>query len=526
MKRLKHIIISFIIIFLFISIFNVYSAIVSDNDGSAFVTKSEFESLKDSFNNQIDNYNKSIDSKIDGAIASYLAGLKLAYVSTTDSYIYKANSKKELVFVGDYKLPTTQIGGHSKLAAQFVFKRDASIMLGYGSVPSAGYVNNQGNYYFGINHLVIKIGWYGGTGSSSWPADAIDVREYNGNANQKNIVYKVATSSTVENYYYTDSDNCYDLVPRLSLTSMTLGGGYQRICIINGTPLTWAFGSGTSFADYSGKDFGYKESTLHWYLDDYCDIYSMTYPNTKNITYDAACSNILSCEEAVYNTTNNKYIDYLAGNKINESSYIYAVHENDWNKCADTPMVEFDSNWQNYIQYYYFSDDNPNGAATLRSDGSMNSSAASIGLPNVSIWMKKNSRIPIINLVHHQWTQAVGKTIHYYSGIPICSSDSAQHIKVVLKFKNSSTTETAQFSVRDTEFTNTNIESTNVTLYKNGSYNEEFTDFTINAGTDEQTVTFYIEAKKDKTYWLKVCPSGDNTVKVTSQEQFVTYIDS
>lgn len=55
-----------------------FAAIVSDNDGSAFVTKSEFESLKKDFNSQISNYNSSIDSKIDGAISAYLAGITLS----------------------------------------------------------------------------------------------------------------------------------------------------------------------------------------------------------------------------------------------------------------------------------------------------------------------------------------------------------------------------------------------------------------------------------------------------------------
>ena len=55
-----------------------FAAIVSDNDGSAFITKAEFDSLKNDFQTQIDNYNTSIDSKIDGAIAAYLAGIKVA----------------------------------------------------------------------------------------------------------------------------------------------------------------------------------------------------------------------------------------------------------------------------------------------------------------------------------------------------------------------------------------------------------------------------------------------------------------
>ena len=53
-------------------------AVVSDNDGSAFITKAEFDSLKNNFQSQIDQYNTSIDSKIDGAIASYLAGINVA----------------------------------------------------------------------------------------------------------------------------------------------------------------------------------------------------------------------------------------------------------------------------------------------------------------------------------------------------------------------------------------------------------------------------------------------------------------
>ena len=55
-----------------------FAAVVSDNDGAAFITKAEFDSLKNDFQNQIDQYNNNIDTKIDSAIASYLAGVKKA----------------------------------------------------------------------------------------------------------------------------------------------------------------------------------------------------------------------------------------------------------------------------------------------------------------------------------------------------------------------------------------------------------------------------------------------------------------
>ena len=75
MKKYKKILSMLLLIILGLTQLMTYGAIVSDNDGTAFVTKAEFESLKNTFSDQVDNYNLSIDNKIDGAIAAYLAGL-------------------------------------------------------------------------------------------------------------------------------------------------------------------------------------------------------------------------------------------------------------------------------------------------------------------------------------------------------------------------------------------------------------------------------------------------------------------
>ena len=80
------------LIFAFLLNINSFAAIVSDNDGSAFVTKSEFEALKKDFADQVANYNDSIDAKIDGAIASYLAGLRLSQTIVLDNYINDLDS--------------------------------------------------------------------------------------------------------------------------------------------------------------------------------------------------------------------------------------------------------------------------------------------------------------------------------------------------------------------------------------------------------------------------------------------------
>ena len=64
---------------------------VSDNDGSAFITKAEFDSLKNNFQAQLDRYFSSIDNKIDDAIAQYLAGVKVESVSYPDNFVKKIN---------------------------------------------------------------------------------------------------------------------------------------------------------------------------------------------------------------------------------------------------------------------------------------------------------------------------------------------------------------------------------------------------------------------------------------------------
>ena len=80
---------------------NAFAAVVSDNDESAFITKAEFDSLKNNFQNQIDQYNTSIDSKIDGAIASYLAGIKVEKMTDLPSLVEKY---KDIYWCNDFSL--------------------------------------------------------------------------------------------------------------------------------------------------------------------------------------------------------------------------------------------------------------------------------------------------------------------------------------------------------------------------------------------------------------------------------------
>ena len=92
---------------LMVILLNVTSyAAVGANDGSAFITKSEFDALVNTFNEQMDTYEGSLVSKIDGSIANYLAGMSnVILLNLTDYATAVANQGSK--YVTFYNYPTT-----------------------------------------------------------------------------------------------------------------------------------------------------------------------------------------------------------------------------------------------------------------------------------------------------------------------------------------------------------------------------------------------------------------------------------
>ncbi|MBO6134441.1 MAG: hypothetical protein J6O09_01520 [Lachnospiraceae bacterium] len=88
-KMLKRLGANFLVVLMSIESF---AAVVGDNDGAAFITKAEFDSMKNDFQSQLDRYNSSLDNKIDGAIASYLSGISIPKVVDVDCLIKNLNA--------------------------------------------------------------------------------------------------------------------------------------------------------------------------------------------------------------------------------------------------------------------------------------------------------------------------------------------------------------------------------------------------------------------------------------------------
>lgn len=134
----------------------VTAAIVSDNDGSAFITKSEFEALKISFDEQIARYNESLDTKIDGAIASYLAALS-SKVENVDSTLNKFMAKQR-TFVQAIQNPTscTQddlwIEESGYWVAAFPTENSTSKYCGYALAGLVGYQGGHIKNLYPVNN--------------------------------------------------------------------------------------------------------------------------------------------------------------------------------------------------------------------------------------------------------------------------------------------------------------------------------------------------------------------------------------
>ena len=75
-------IISLIVCCILCSAILTNAAIVSSDDGAAFVTKKELMDLQAELSMIIDTYNESLNNKIDGVISSYLDGLRVTLKST------------------------------------------------------------------------------------------------------------------------------------------------------------------------------------------------------------------------------------------------------------------------------------------------------------------------------------------------------------------------------------------------------------------------------------------------------------
>lgn len=493
------------LIFAFSLSINSFAAIVSDNDGSAFITKGEFDAMKNGFADQIDNYNNSIEGKIDGAIAAYLAGIKLTQKTIIENMftLAKKDNEKNLGFML-WQSPQKPIDKEDVLAGYFV-----SQSHGGGERTNSSTGNNYG--YTQISNVANGSGTYREV-------------EYLGTT-QKNSsgVYNDDKKNWTSAYYYANfpfkgEDEKQDLenwtlesIKRKRLHMHLKATFVQFFSSAKSGTVPRRY-TGTVTTDYASNNIEQPGSFVHG-----------SQGTNGGTPMTPTCIQVHTWEDydASTDEKNNLFLEYNIAGEIDDETDGYAVEYEyrDYYNSGDTERFTTAETKNIQIQ-----DIDPTTSITpswayggSRVDYKKNGSIASnSGSGHDITFMWKYYFQKVFKLKWTKLTNAYYDTLfneaHYkYFGIPIAKLTSTGKVKFQLLLKNS-TADSFKYSIMDKKHINGELETQRKESYKGMMVDRVMTTGTL---TGKKTHTINIEFDKTVIWdtsegdylWLKVEPS-------------------
>ena len=166
----KKIIALFIIVLLNV---NTY-ATVNANDGSAFVTKAEFDTLVKNFNEAMNSYQSGLNAKIDDSISNYLGGLSNEQVIAQNNIynaIQKSSDNGVVRWNGEFNIEETELTDKIEQIGEVLLVKmgetvESRIRImsqtdsGYPGWPTkVGSTETKGKYYYVTDNYGIKEYW-------------------------------------------------------------------------------------------------------------------------------------------------------------------------------------------------------------------------------------------------------------------------------------------------------------------------------------------------------------------------------
>ena len=536
-KLVKRLLALFLVVLMSI---NSFGAVVSDNDGAAFVTKAEFDSLKNNFQSQINQYNSSIDNKIDGAIASYLAGVTVAKQSKLVDMVAEAKDKSTMnVSFVKWETPATAkdtADVEAKLYWKYVNKtarvRDA---------------NRRENEIFGGFQL---------NNNSVWSGSGVFVRyhDYDKTTSDYNSAYYVVefpfgeknfetrqTEVNVTDFTLNDTrrQRCHFYITSTvdawnDLTLQTYDStswvGYPNPIVNDFTTGTFASGpavgnSSSSFRVWFGVNLAPQFGISHSW-----SIYSDTGRANKKLDYmySATMSGNTTAVDFAFRDS------YVADNQLN-----LPIART---KPADTTQGDPAGNWI-FAQYWVV----PASGDPYLGNISNTNWPAYDNRPEFRFkWNRQ--KIYTLNwtkLTHKYYNDKFSAAYYKFEGIPICRTpNKAGKLKFKLKFTNKVLTTNANlapasgnytYAIMDKKFKNGNLPTTTETdsYYKDSDgYNHVLKRETKNSGSYVWT-TDWIEIDKTKVIdedngdyiYIKVAPNNDDQVVMVEVVDAITYTE-
>ena len=405
--------------------------------------------MKNSFQSQIDQYNTSIDSKIDNAIASYLAGIKTEKVTELDEYVTKLynNSKWATTFVNKSSAISGSNNNNFVRGGWWFF-----YIFGWNTAASyfEGIVNFSGAAR-GSHQLNL---WPSSVDSRKWFVKEVNINGNSYYGPYNNVLYKIE----------------------------------QQVYIQN-TRSNWNQGTENKRADrkYSNKTF---------------DLRSLTTPGTINVgSYDCGWTNF----ENIQGTTLLKYTEFETNKigwaalnstgSVETSNTYYCI---DYDKQLDLSVNAedcdlFKGDWGVQFQQWKCPS---REQAEMGDEGSVGAMTLQYKKPQV-LALNHNQ------LYNHVASELISEAVPMYAGVPICRIPRSGKIKFKYKIEtynisdNATNTDSVRVVMKINQFGNNDIAAdTNILYDKTGAQiNNIYTcEFDVNKVNGDGTSILYVKA--------------------------------
>ena len=493
LKKINIILLTLVILFNTVS----YASLVSDNDGSAFITKSEFDSLKNDFQSKLNEYNVGIDNKIDVAIAAYLAGISLASQQKLTNLITaaKKNNAKNVGFMLWATPKTTRSYGddYCDVEAGYCVGACYGVHSDYNNSESGIYGNVIVNNY---------AAWNAGVAYVSYKGTAASGGAYTGTVKNKKSAYYWVNFPFASN---TSDWTLKDIVRhKLHMilkaeaisTKSAQSGSYAAASNIPSSIVA----SGTLTTDYTSlTQPGIKTSASQGTEV----VMALTPKLTQTHTWSQfdKDSDFTSENDA----TTNKFLDYQIAGTIASATVAGVEYQyRDYYKTAKTVTI---------MQKPPSTSTNTGGDPGL----SMNLSWKTSSVASLKSWSGRTNNITFSwkfnypkyysanwqRLTTAYYNDLFVKPYYKYYGIPITNVTKEGTLKFTLRFNNS-TSGNYTYCIMDKTFANGALPTTQNQTLNGKTYNRVLNRATVTGTSGNKDVSFTINKE---VIWDKV--NGD-----------------
>ena len=476
-----------LIIYLLLTTYN-YAAVVSDNDGSAFITKAEFDSLKNNFQSQIDQYNTSIDSKIDSAISQYLAGIKTEKTEIVKTGFVLDGDESAIIFVGkanDYNSMNNTLKSRDTITNFFA-----------GTFATNAYYiqDSYDTFVFDASHEK------GDTNSFVFVLD----KNNRVTTSKKNVLLNITRVytcySTLRNQkgmVWKDITQTLDLPSALSNTSTAYidetqarGWGFQNFTQTETGSTLYPLGplqnrrfSSNNNPTTGDSGISTTNYVVAWYNDEIKTLVDI----------------IKSCDVSITGTDTKPNMHWPNGSNYNIKSF---DSDHEWGKI--TAVKKYSDTRIDYTYTYK----NRAASGWCSSQGESFTPAVSGYGGDLATVNKSFS-----NVYYDETSSEWKKNISYAGGLPICTTKKAGHIDLSFKADDSVT-------IAFTNAQNTTFPTSGATRLKKGKYKlstaSDWTDFSSSVDlTADSTYDFKIDLLANDELYL--------TANMSSSSESVTF---